>query len=113
MEIKALIDRQKEFDSLHRGNFPWDQLVSAENPVMLEYLALALCGESGEVANAVKKVIRGDHTYQEQKEEIIGEVTDVLIYILKFAYQMDFDLEEAFLKKLELNRTKFKPFEHD
>jgi len=113
MEIKEIIAHQRLFDATHRGRFNWDQPVSADSLTMLEYLTLALSGESGEVANCVKKVIRGDVSYQDYKEEIIKEITDVFIYVIKFAYQMDFDLEEAYLKKTEENRVRFKSFENE
>lgn len=112
MEIKELIRLQQEFDSRHKGNFPWDEAITAHNPQMLEYLALALCGEAGEVANVIKKVIRGDVSYEEQREHVIEEVTDVLIYILKFAYQMNFDLESAYLDKMKKNKDRFKQYEN-
>ena len=113
MEIKELIRLQREFDSRHEGKFPWDQAISGDNLSMLQYLSLALCGESGEMANAVKKVVRGDALYEEQRDAIVGEVTDVFIYVLKLAYQMEFDLENSYLSKMESNRAKFTPYEHE
>jgi NTP pyrophosphatase (non-canonical NTP hydrolase) len=113
MEIKEIIRLQQEFDSRHESSFPWNQNISDDNLQTLQYLALALCGESGEVANAIKKVIRGDVSYEEQRDAVIGEVTDVFIYVLKLAYQMGFDLENAYISKMELNRVKFKPYEND
>ncbi|ETZ22768.1 MazG nucleotide pyrophosphohydrolase domain-containing protein [Pedobacter sp. V48] len=113
MEIKEIIKLQQEFDNSHESKFPWDQMISADNLQTLQYLALALSGESGEVANAIKKVVRGDVSYESQRPEIIAEVTDVFIYVLKLAYQMGFDLEGAYLEKMELNREKFKPYERD
>jgi NTP pyrophosphatase (non-canonical NTP hydrolase) len=113
MEIKELTQLQQEFDSRHESNFPWSEAISANNLETLQYLALALCGESGEVANAVKKVIRGDISYEEQRGAVISEVTDVFIYVLKLAYQMGFDLEGAYLGKMEINRARFKPYENE
>jgi NTP pyrophosphatase (non-canonical NTP hydrolase) len=113
MEIKEIIKLQQEFDSNHESKFPWDQMITPDNLQTLQYLALALCGESGELANSIKKVIRGDVDYDSQRPEIIAEVTDVFIYVLKLAYQMDFDLEGAYLEKMKLNREKFKPYERE
>ena len=113
MELKELISLQQKFDGRHKTNFPWDQSISENDLRMLEYLALALCGESGEVANAVKKVIRGDITYEQQREAVISEIVDVLIYVMKFAYQMGFDLETAYHQKMEYNESKFRPYEHE
>jgi len=45
----------------------------------LEYLALGLSGEAGEVANKIKKIIRGDpHNTSDQK--IAEEIGDLLWY---------------------------------
>ncbi len=45
----------------------------------IEYLALGLAGEAGEVANKVKKIIRGDKEIN--LEEIIDELGDVMWYL--------------------------------
>jgi NTP pyrophosphatase (non-canonical NTP hydrolase) len=42
--------------------------------------ALAIAGEAGELCNRVKKVIRGDYTLAEQREEILKELADVITY---------------------------------
>lgn len=48
----------------------------------LKHMVLSLCGESGEVANIVKKLDRGD---QDLSEGVLAslayEVTDVMIYL--------------------------------
>lgn len=49
----------------------------------LEYLALGLVGEAGEVANKIKKVIRGDKNKNdlEFREQIKDELGDVMWYL--------------------------------
>ena len=47
-----------------------------------EYLTLGLCGESGEVAEKIKRIIRGDGTID---ETLIYELGDVLYYIARLA----------------------------
>jgi len=46
----------------------------------LQNWALAICGEAGELANLVKKCLRGDYTVEEKREEILDELADVMTY---------------------------------
>lgn len=46
----------------------------------LQNWALAIAGEAGELANVVKKVLRGDHTVAEAREDILREAADVMTY---------------------------------
>lgn len=60
----------------------------------LPYLALGLSGEAAEVANKVKKVIRGDYDDDPEKAEealtgIAKELGDVLWYIAVLARELD------------------------
>jgi len=97
-------------DRLDREFFPH---LSSTNPItqknlqVLLYLAVALCGEAGELANEIKKVYRGDAPLAEKKEAIARELADVLIYTLKMCTQTSTDLERAFLDKLDYNRRRF------
>ena len=63
----------------------------------LPYLALGLAGEAAEVANKVKKVIRGDYDNDPAKaEEVLGaialELGDVLWYVAVLSRELDTDL---------------------
>lgn len=60
-----------------------------------ERWALAMCGEAGEVANAVKKLIRGDGSV----EAIADEIADVIIYGDLLAARLGIDLSAAVVKK--------------
>jgi NTP pyrophosphatase (non-canonical NTP hydrolase) len=111
MELQDIVNLQKDFDATHQINFPWSEPVTEKNPELLSFLVLSLSGEVGELANNVKKVIRGDRSLSDAKNEISEELTDVFIYILKLSYQLDIDLEQAYLQKLNINRQRFKPFE--
>lgn len=42
--------------------------------------ALAICGEAGELANLIKKCLRGDFTIEEKRDEILEELADVITY---------------------------------
>ena len=60
----------------------------------LAYLALGLSGEAAEVANKVKKILRGDHDHdpiaaEEALDAIAYELGDVLWYIAVLASELD------------------------
>ena len=111
MELKEIIRIQNTFDKSHNKNFNWAEDISEENLQGLQFLTLSLAGEVGELANCVKKIIRGDEQFELSKDKIREELTDVFIYTIKLAYQMNIDLEESYLQKLEINKTRFKSFE--
>lgn len=62
----------------------------------IPYCALGLVGESGEVAEKVKKIIRdkGGELSDEDREALSYELGDVLWYITDFADQLGFSLKE-------------------
>jgi NTP pyrophosphatase (non-canonical NTP hydrolase) len=62
------------------------------NPI---YPTLGLCGEAGEVADKVKKVLR-DHegSFSEQiRADLALELGDVLWYVARLASELDLELE--------------------
>ncbi len=61
----------------------------------LQYLALGVIDEAGEVAGKVKKYFRGDKDYETMKEEIVPELGDVLWYLANLAHYLDIDMEEV------------------
>jgi NTP pyrophosphatase (non-canonical NTP hydrolase) len=111
MDLAELIQRQKMFDEAHAGRFEWSQRASPDDTQPLVYLALALAGEVGEIANVVKKLERGDLTYAEALDSLKEEAADVLIYLLKLSYQTEIDLEGAFVEKLRVNKLRFATME--
>ena len=70
------------------------------------YLTLGLCGESGEVAEKMKKIIR-DHRDSDmdalynKREEIKKELGDVLWYISSLSSELGIDLNEVAEKNIE------------
>ncbi len=63
----------------------------------LSYPALGLCGESGEVAEKIKKLIwdkKGKLDLQ-SKQEIVKELGDVLWYLSAIASELKINLEEV------------------
>ena len=68
------------------------------------YPALGLCGEAGEVADKIKKTIRGDSSLVEVTGNIADELGDVLWYLTAIASDIGYELEEIAelnLEKLE------------
>lgn len=111
MTMQELIELQKNFDGKHKGNFKWNSKITESNIEMLEFLLLSLTGEVGEVANIVKKIVRGDFKLDEKRQDIQEELTDVFIYLLKLSYQLDIDLEKAYVEKMKKNRERFLKYE--
>lgn len=74
------------------------------NDGKINYLSLALCGEAGEVADKVKKVLRDkDGCYSEEdKREIALELGDCMWYIANLAFAIGFPLNDI----AEMNREK-------
>jgi NTP pyrophosphatase (non-canonical NTP hydrolase) len=60
------------------------------------YPSLGLCGETGEVAEKMKKVIRDDGgiVSDEKKEEIKKELGDVLWYVSQLASELNLSFDE-------------------
>ena len=111
MTLQELIELQQEFDGNHNGNFKWNIKVTDSNIEMLEFLLVSLTGEVGEVANIVKKIVRGDFKLVEKKQDIQEELADVFIYLLKLSYQLEIDLEKAYMEKMKKNRERFLKYE--
>lgn len=67
------------------------------------YPTLGLCGEAGEVAEKIKKVIRdnGGVFTEEKKKEIIKEVGDVLWYIAALLSDLGVTMDETAVGNLE------------
>jgi NTP pyrophosphatase (non-canonical NTP hydrolase) len=75
---------------------------AGSNPI---YPTLGLCGEAGEVADKVKKVLRdrGGHFDAQVRDDLLLELGDVLWYVAQLATELDLSLDaiaEANLAKL-------------
>jgi NTP pyrophosphatase (non-canonical NTP hydrolase) len=75
----------------------------------LQHHVLALCGESGELANLVKKIDRGslDYDHEGVRLALADEATDVLIYLLNIFGELGVDPLREFLKKRDFNDKRF------
>lgn len=67
----------------------------------VEYTTLGLVGEAGEIANKVKKVMRGDYDKDALREMLAGEIGDTLWYLAMLAYELDLDLGEIAVANLD------------
>ena len=67
------------------------------------YPALGLCGESGEVADKLKKVIRDNDGVLTDpvRAAVAKELSDVAWYLAVLAYELDYNLEEIFQMNLD------------
>lgn len=77
----------------------------ADRTFTLMYLCMGLAGESGEVIEKLKKVVRNDDgsVSDETRELLKKELGDVLWYLSQFARVLDFsfnDVAQANLDKL-------------
>ena len=67
----------------------------------LEYLSLGLVGESGEIANKIKKIIRDNTPSSNWKTDLPNEICDVLWYCAMLADYLDSDLGKIMENNLE------------
>ncbi len=67
--------------------------------------ALGLCGESGEVADIIKKVYFQGHVLD--KEKVIEELGDVAWYIAVMAHALETDLETVLTNNIEKLKRRY------
>lgn len=60
-----------------------------------EYTLFGLCGETGELANKYKKVLRNQDTYLNNAGKLADELGDVLWYVARLATELGYTLEEV------------------
>ncbi|MGI9556048.1 MAG: nucleoside triphosphate pyrophosphohydrolase family protein [Cyanophyceae cyanobacterium] len=58
------------------------------------YPALGLAGESGEVAEKIKKMLRDSIPEQDVKEALVKELGDVLWYVANLAHDLSITLDD-------------------
>jgi len=77
------------------------------------YPALGVCGEAGEIAEKVKKIIRDDNgrITPESKEKLVTEIGDVLWYLANLATEINVSLDvvaQINLEKLQSRKNRNK-----
>ena len=77
------------------------------------YPALGLSGEAGEVAEKVKKIVRGDDRLNNVTSSIVMELGDVLWYVSALADDLGITLEQVaqwnvdkLQRRMQLNKIK-------
>jgi NTP pyrophosphatase (non-canonical NTP hydrolase) len=76
----------------------------------LANLTLCMCGEAGEVANLVKKVVRGSVSIEDARPFLAEEIVDVLIYLCNLMGSKDFesiDWKQIWDEKRKFNEERF------
>jgi NTP pyrophosphatase (non-canonical NTP hydrolase)/deoxyadenosine/deoxycytidine kinase len=113
-EWQQTFDRSRGFD--HRlfsdGAVAADGQSAESTLRLIEFCALALAGEVGELANLVKKARRSAWLAEDPSAYIQragDELGDVLAYLLKLASTLELDLDVAYLTTLCENFFRFPP----
>ncbi len=83
----------------------WEQFHSPKN------LAMALSGEVGELTEIfqwlTEEQSNKENISDEDLEKVREEVADILLYIIRLSDKLDYDLEQAVLDKLKINKEKY------
>ena len=66
------------------------------------YYTLGVCGEAGEMANAIVKSLRNGQDRGKILEAVRSELPDVIIYSYVLAYVLDIDLSKLVNEKVEI-----------
>ncbi|MGB7443319.1 MAG: nucleoside triphosphate pyrophosphohydrolase family protein [Coleofasciculaceae cyanobacterium] len=76
----------------------------------LTFQVLGLCGESGEVADKLKKIMRdkGGIIEEKDKAEIAEELGDVLWHLAQVASELNWSLDDIAQASLEKVRARLK-----
>mgnify|MGYP001585909875 FL=1 len=81
----------------------WETAIYPNKGNNIAYPALGLGGESGEVLEKIKKIMRDEKsgTADEKKEEIKKEIGDVLWYLAALSTEFKLDLDDIAKKNIE------------
>lgn len=81
----------------------WDQYHTPKN------LAMALTGEAGELAAEFQWLTeeQSRDLEPERRARVQAEAGDVLLYLVRLADKLDFDLVEAAHRKIDLNAQRY------
>jgi NTP pyrophosphatase (non-canonical NTP hydrolase) len=96
MDIKELTEEMNRFV---RSKGWYDE--NSKRPQTPRNLAISLALEAAEILEHFQW-----HEEAKDKEELTSELADVALYLLELASITEIDLEQAMLKKLEINATR-------
>ena len=91
-------ERMAEIYKRTRPDFSYGYGEDLCDDMGLLYAALALNGEAGEVAEKVKRIVRGDYADLptiEVRQKVIGELGDVLYCVCMVCEEMNISLEKC------------------
>lgn len=85
-----------------RRSAAWMEMAGDDSILRLNYVALKLNGEAGEVAEHVGKAIRDDggQITDERREALLLELGDVLWYCAAIATELEADLSMVMLRNM-------------
>lgn len=87
------INSERWFPELHDGHVP-----------LVQFYALGLAGEAGEVANEAKKIWRNvDGVY----DNLGAELADTFTYLLLLADELGVDLVKEYREKVRINELRW------
>ena len=116
MTLKDIQQFQRDFDKKYFGKY-WDKNEhnTDEQITILKDMIIALTGELGEFANAVKKISRdrnaiGTEPSEEMLEKLKEELTDCFIYVIILSNILKMDIEKEYLEKTEFNHKRFQKY---
>jgi len=80
----------------------WETAIYPNRGKNIYYPALGVGGESGEVLEKIKKILRDENSIisDEKKEEIIKEIGDLLWYIAALSTELGLDLDAIAQKNI-------------
>ena len=86
------------------NNWLSDTILNPQNDLLLQ--VLGICGEAGEIAEKMKKIVRDKNGIISEEDKVLmaKELGDVLWYLARFAQSLDMTIEDIALmnmKKLE------------
>lgn len=98
-QLLALTERLRAF--AHARD--WDQFHTPKN------LAMALTGEAGELAAEFQWLTEAQSGALDlqQRARVQAEAADVLLYLIRLADKLDFDLMEAAHRKIDQNEGRY------
>jgi NTP pyrophosphatase (non-canonical NTP hydrolase) len=97
--LDALKQQLREF----AAERDWERFHSPKN------LSMALTAEAAELVEHFQWLREGAAPPADTLDEVAQEVADVLIYLVRFADQLDIDLLDAVARKMAINATRFPP----
>jgi NTP pyrophosphatase (non-canonical NTP hydrolase) len=100
-----MMDLNDYIDEMERDSNRWFDYEDGEH--QLRTFVLGLCGESGEVADLLKKYIRGSKTFDEMKDLMEVELIDVFHYWCLLIGLLGVDVEVVYRKKRKVNVARF------